>query len=465
MAQKRHREYKDPVDSQKHNRANVGILPPGRYCGFDTINNVSGLTFDLEHGNTGIKFSALGVSLTPFRGQYLSPMGVKIEEDAPITGLSTVTNVGNLVTRIDTIVAEHEFIAVQGGQAAIYFVLPGNFGSNVATALPNPGKQVALGYLSIPAGESDLLNAVYTPNYVPSLGNANIITNYPILDQRYAIKANVNLMGKLNTGHTAAAFGSIAAGLWSIPDDGPTYVYPLGSGSGTINEIAALSTLGIAAGYSTDIFIVNNSVSGLTINLDGTPAQGGLPILAGFLANFKTTLGLVFGDWVWIKWINGGYVVMDTSVVKREDLVDHDGWITLTTPELLALAFTVNYQQNTAQIAVTPGAGGVVIWWKKIGKTLHLEFYLANLFNSPTQNLADFVSLFVNNLPANIAPKRNIKAPAYMQFNTPGGIVKQSAMFTIDTSANVTVELYDYTDIETSVGIVQIAANVTYELP
>lgn len=469
MAQRRMRDYKEPLNSEPHNRMQIGPFKPGRYCGYDTILNVSGLTFDIGHGGSGLPFTPESLTPTNQRGVCVGPNGCWIEEDASLTGFSTTTNVGNLTVRVDTLVMEHEFVSVTGGQAAIYFILQGLNGNITPTALPNPNKQVALGYLTIPAGDANLNNSTYLAAYIPDLGNQDFLANHPQLDARYAIRANVNLMGKLNTGHTAVSFGSITSGKWIIPDDGPNYVYPIGGATAVINEINSLAVShGIPGGNSTKIFLFMGSITGyLTLNLDGTPAQGGLAISSGFLFGNRSTLVLLYGDWVEIMWLNGGYVITDTSVVKKEDITDHDVWLPLTAPEKSALAYSLVYNSGASTVGLTSllGNAAVQIFTKTIGKSVLMDFQINSLSNAGVgANLADFQSFNIQYLPARLFPKRQVRTVGYLHFNTAGGFVKQAVQVVIYLTGEVGVSLFDTSDIEPSVGISECATSLVYEI-
>lgn len=171
MAQKRLRNYKNPITSFEHNIANLGLHNPGRYVGFDTLVRTGALAFNISHAATGISYkNPINTTVGP-QGVYLTPQGNIIIEETPITGLTVDTNAGNTVTRYDLLVATHNFVNVAGGQAATYSIIKGTVGSEVKPIPTDPFKQTPIGIIEFPPGAADVALCIYTKFKAPDSGD------------------------------------------------------------------------------------------------------------------------------------------------------------------------------------------------------------------------------------------------------------------------------------------------------
>jgi hypothetical protein len=100
MSQEQFRKYQDPLKSWDHNMATFGIFNAGRYCGFDTMNQVvSGLTFTIGHDATGVTVRDYNSTTLGPTGKYITKQGVEISETAPIGPFTINTNSGNAYWR------------------------------------------------------------------------------------------------------------------------------------------------------------------------------------------------------------------------------------------------------------------------------------------------------------------------------------------------------------------------------
>lgn len=160
MTQVRFHNYKRPVVSFDENQRLMGIIKSGRYAGFDTMTNVSGLSFEIAHTKTGVIKSKVDLTQTPRIGVIVTPQGTIINEDANLA-LSVDTNAGNANIRVDLIVYTHNHVIASGGAAATVSIIKGALGSFTKPALPSPAIQTVIGMLLIPANAANLNTATY----------------------------------------------------------------------------------------------------------------------------------------------------------------------------------------------------------------------------------------------------------------------------------------------------------------
>lgn len=213
--EKRFHNFKRPLTSFDEDERLLGLVEPGRYRGYDTF-IPSGLTFTLAHDNTGIQKTKQDLTLTDKTGILVTPQGNIIHEDEPVGAPFVVgSNAANSFKRIDLVIYEHEFLASPGGQAGIYSILQGPDGSETEPALTNPEKTIIIGTLEIPANESNLNNAVYTPRLVKGLGNSSFanldeVNNFSKLNQLSQCANIITTITSLAANRSGA----------SIPSDG-----------------------------------------------------------------------------------------------------------------------------------------------------------------------------------------------------------------------------------------------------
>ena len=173
MAQKRLRDWKDDLGSFEHNIINLGLKPPGRYVGFDTLvgtNPGVDLEFEIRHTATGASYKNQINNVIGPHGVYVTAQGVIVLEDAPIV-LSVDDNAANASIRYDLIYVDHTYTQVVGGQDATYHVLKGALGNPIKPVLTDPLKQVALGIIEIPPGSNDVANFIWHKAKCPDSGD------------------------------------------------------------------------------------------------------------------------------------------------------------------------------------------------------------------------------------------------------------------------------------------------------
>lgn len=168
-------KFRDPVNSFPLGEMNLGIMRPGRYSGFDTMEEISGLIIRIKHAGT-LRKSSQDLELVTF-GNLLTPQGSIIHyETSPSDlglNLTVSTNDGNLNQRFDLVVCEHEYVQVVGGQPPVYFIQQGA-NDGTMPALSNPEKQVLIGVIRIAPDGYQYSDLTYTKSPIPLPGDATL---------------------------------------------------------------------------------------------------------------------------------------------------------------------------------------------------------------------------------------------------------------------------------------------------
>lgn len=175
MAQKIYFNWEDDDSTKDLNHRTLGISEPGRYRGFD-FGSTSGLNLTLNHNTTGVNVTMFNTPTQSVekRGVILTKQGVVIHETDDIV-LPIAAGHATL-PRIDVVICEHEYVEVQGGSTATYYVVQGTPATNpVAPTLTQPQIKTILGQILVPAGATNLNNAVYTQADAPQHANDTTI--------------------------------------------------------------------------------------------------------------------------------------------------------------------------------------------------------------------------------------------------------------------------------------------------
>lgn len=170
MAQRVFWNYQEALTSFDIGKMLAGIFFPGRYTGFDTKSNPSGLNLSLTHASTGIQQSGINGTLTNKTGVWISPQGSVIQENATVAiGAVAANSSGN--PRIDLIIGDY-LKPVSASAAATYAIVTGTPGATpVAPANPDNTRKTILGYLLVPDGTTtDLSGCTYTKADIPLVG-------------------------------------------------------------------------------------------------------------------------------------------------------------------------------------------------------------------------------------------------------------------------------------------------------
>ena len=168
--QTRYHNYKRGLISIDENQRLLGIIKSGRYAGFDTMANISGLSCEINHTQTGIQKTKLDLTQTPLTGVFVTPQGTIINEDAAINVVFD-TNSGNAQSRADLIIYSHNHVTTPGGANALLSIIKGPIGSFVLPALPNPATQTIIGVMVLPPNATNLSGAKYLPSTAPGIKN------------------------------------------------------------------------------------------------------------------------------------------------------------------------------------------------------------------------------------------------------------------------------------------------------
>ena len=310
MAQRILPNYQDDLGSFEHSRQFAGILPAGRYCGFDTI-DATGLNFGILHDVTGFFETLVDGSVSGNKmGALVTRQGMRVHETSDIGGLSCASNASNPFERIDLVIAEHLYAdGAPGGTPLIYSVLQGANGGPVAPALPSPEKQFIIGAISIPANASNLSGATYTRAQTPLLGGLSLFDNFPELAQTFAKLGAVNYFTKtqaLGKGDVTAA--NVSSGKYIVSSEGNLQSYT--GASQTIREISDYTQEGVT------IRIHNNdTTNSLTFQMEQSPLGGGLTIKKKW-----DTLPVILTPGHWIELVKEGsaWWVTASSVFLKE---------------------------------------------------------------------------------------------------------------------------------------------------
>lgn len=235
MAQKQFINFKDPVDSLPLSEKDLGIMRPGRYSGFDVV-DIIGMTITLSHSSKIPKVNGSGDLIT--FGAFRTPRGVIIHEESSIALAIPMPGPwgGEFYC---TILAEHNYQEIIGGNPATYQILIGP-GPNYPP-ITDPTKQCVIGYI---AGMiTDIGTSMeYTPAAAPLLGDAEMaayLANLP-----YASTGTPGLVRK----------ATIGAGSSDPYSDTETYMSPRqvrGAGVTHTLNIGTLNSAVLTPGWVT----------------------------------------------------------------------------------------------------------------------------------------------------------------------------------------------------------------------
>lgn len=152
MSQERYWNYRDDDLTFRLDQWRLGIIDAGLYRGFDPVLD-STLTLVLSHQISGYEKTNKDGSLTDRLGIYVTKQGVVVNEDSDIsvTIAETTSN-----SRIDLIVAEHDYIDVEGGTEAVYKVIQGGI-DGLVPVLVNPNIQIIIAQVTLPPNTNSLL--------------------------------------------------------------------------------------------------------------------------------------------------------------------------------------------------------------------------------------------------------------------------------------------------------------------
>lgn len=378
MSQDRNVEYNVPLTSFQVNQLNQGLLPKGRYQGFDTIDNPGGVGLNIRLLNN-LGFTRVDIANafeTTNRAIMVTPLGSVIHTDENPTLPIDDTAGGQ---RRDLVVLNHEFTQVAGGSLATFSIVTGtplpigdpSYSVAPLPTLPNPQKQTIIGILE--HKNSNVSTRIFAD-----------IKFIPAKTPDY----NSNNIARLDSDNyfTSGFEGDTTADI--VPGDINTSVLTLPSKSKEykLNIIApttvAYITNHVINDESADNFIPVNTIvklrvqplgtAVLILDTNATLVAGQTPIRPGFgnnNLNFTTSGTVEIRGSVTLKLSATGYwEVIDMQVNPQTDSV---------------LGVWNSYTVLDADLSSPSGTWTVsgtlsTIVWTKVGKTVTAQINLIN---------------------------------------------------------------------------------------
>jgi len=265
-------KYKDPVLSFDRLLERAGIMPPGRYRGFDTIapsaSPVSGkIAIKLQHTTSGVQVITQSGTLSDLIGIAITPQGTIIHEEGELDLPSLVVdfNQGTKARR-DILVLEHTYQDnIPGENPPTYLIIKGTPANTpVEPSLTNPDTQLILGYIDVPINSTTVSDIYYHPAVVPEFSKSGRITALEdVFDKAATLQKigthNVNVYeGITNVEGEGTSIYDDATNQLKIHDDGNIFKLAADIPSGAMIKHIYPET-GNWLRPNTIIFVVNNS--------------------------------------------------------------------------------------------------------------------------------------------------------------------------------------------------------------
>lgn len=182
MAQRQFTTHEYEVVSFELREALLGLLTPGRYCGYDAIEvdiaPNGTIPINITHALTGVKkgSNATPPVLSNNIGVAITTQGTIIHEDSAVS-VAPTKNTDADYERLDVVYMEHSYVQVPGTNPAIYGVKAGNPGTSgvppVEPALDSPNKQIIIGVIRHSANSTTVANLTWEPK-VPTVGDNSL---------------------------------------------------------------------------------------------------------------------------------------------------------------------------------------------------------------------------------------------------------------------------------------------------
>ncbi len=283
-----HYQYKDDDDSFSLNNWKLGIMPVGRYGGFDfgatpTANIPFSGGLVLGHHTTGYNYPNLAAPPTTSSNKFgtlrLLQGGI-LDEDRTLnqtlyhTAFTIAANSsGN--PRRDLIYVTHWHVQSTGGMAPIYGKVQGTPAANPVTpSVPNPLTDTAIGYLEVPdgggvGGGALIDSSWWHPNRVPNFGNDSTIPHTD-LSNNFTVYQNIEGIAQ---GYGSLIYGSNVLAI-QPNDTGKNYfLYAPALPVSTyqrVNEITNYAVLGqkLTVMVQQNVFLANFNNGGKFITSD-----------------------------------------------------------------------------------------------------------------------------------------------------------------------------------------------------
>ncbi len=399
--QRRHKEFNTAVNTFPLNESRQGLLPPGRYYGFDNFTDGGGpgINISITHLGGISLIDDQGIKDVTPSGGYLTPQGVYIQDDTTI--LLPISNNTSGDPRIDLIIVTHVTTQVQGGAAAVYSVIEGTPSAvPVVPPLTNDAKEISLIQVLVPNGTTLFSGLTITPNKEPDFAQtqgARLNHANQFVDQ---INSHSQTSGTIP--HDFDDVDILVNTQVNIPATGNSFTLP---GAGANNSIATFSVPdGASTGLTIDFLmpVGLQFIGGGTVNtIDGVTYR---PILMEGVVDVLFTsytpvedilvrMVLYPNEWRLLAFSESPKLIRDNTLTGISQQVSIDNiegsWTTIA----------INSGDVTGQVpAASMTSIGGTLRFKTIGKTLHFQVALFAAFASTTAWNLD--KLFVHSQPA-----------------------------------------------------------------
>jgi len=207
-------EFQDLVKSFPLSEARAGIIPPGRYRGFDSLvpnsSGISGGFYNLmfSHYPSGVEILMDDDedTLSGLTGVIVSPHGTILHFDQEID-IPVPQNVRSYPVYY-IVYCEYHRVNTPGGATPSFGITNGALTST----------QIAIGSIQVNPSTNEWADVVYNPNKVPDFGYANIIDNHPILAATFAMLSGNNNFSGVNTFNNRTILkGLFSQGIMGTP--------------------------------------------------------------------------------------------------------------------------------------------------------------------------------------------------------------------------------------------------------
>lgn len=179
MAQRQFTTHEYDVVSFELREAMLGMLNPGRYCGYDAIAADGApngtIPLNITHALTGIQkgSNATPPVLSSRVGVSISTQGTIVHEDSSVS-VAPTKNTDADYERLDLVYMDHAYVQVAGTNPATYGIKTGTPGTigvpAVEPALDSPNRQIVIGVIRHSANSTTVANLTWEPR-VPTVGD------------------------------------------------------------------------------------------------------------------------------------------------------------------------------------------------------------------------------------------------------------------------------------------------------
>jgi hypothetical protein len=320
--QKQFTTFKSNVESFPLGERLIGLLKPGRYHGYDTMNTLGGLNIRLQHTGTVTK-TFKDNSFSNNYGMSIFSTGIVFYDDG-VVNLTIATNSGNGNKRTDLIIAENTYQEVQGGTPVSYSIIQGASDGSIPS-LPNPSTQILIGKMEILPNGFQFSDLTWLPERPPLPGDLSYTQLIAYINQNVTIPdATTTVKGKARLATSPEVIAGTNTDAIVVP-----------------STLASLTSTEIRRGLSRKATQAE-VIGGTNNDAFVTPAdmQAALPLVNGLKQLISTDITLTASD-------NGKILVTSGA----------GGQLTITIPTGLPTNFHVGVIWNTRSAKFVAAAG------------------------------------------------------------------------------------------------------------